>query len=205
MDGQPRERRARRGRLFVVSGPSGVGKGSVVRLLLERDPTLYYSVSVTTRPPRPREEDGRHYRFVSDEQFDRLRAEGAFLEWAEVFGHRYGTPARPVEEAREEGRDAILEVDVQGARTVRDRVPDAVLVFLTPPSREELARRLRARGTEDPASLARRLALADRELADAAWFDHVVVNDELGRAAAEVASIIEACRRGDRAGEDARS
>jgi len=179
----------------VISGPSGVGKGSVVRLLLERDPTLYFSVSITTRPPRPGEEDGRHYRFVSEERFDELLQEGAFIEWAEVFGHRYGTPAGPVEAAREGGRDAVLEIDVQGARTVRARVPDAVLVFLTPPSGVELARRLRARGTEDEAELARRLEVAERELEQAAWFDHVVENDELKRAATDVAAIIERYRR----------
>lgn len=151
-------------------------------------------MSCTTRPPRPGERDGRDYRFVSDRAFDELVAAGALLEWAEVFGHRYGTPVEEVERARAAGRDVLLEIDVQGARQVKRRAPDAVLVFLVPPSREELERRLRARGTEDEATLARRLAEAERELAEAARFDHVVVNDDLDRAADEVLAIIAAHR-----------
>jgi guanylate kinase len=174
-----------------------VGKGSVVRLLLERDPTLYFSVSAKTRAPRPEEVDGRDYWFVTEERFDQLVAADAFLEWASMFGHRSGTMAEPVEQARAEGRDVILEIDVQGARQVRDRVPDAVLIFLAPPSREELLRRLRSRGTERGEALERRLAAIDRELAQAGWFDHVVVNDNLSRAAGEVADIIERYRSAD--------
>lgn len=158
-------------------------------------------MSCTTRPPRPGERDGRDYRFVSDRAFDELVAAGALLEWAEVFGHRYGTPVEEVERARAAGRDVLLEIDVQGARQVKRRAPDAVLVFLVPPSREELERRLRARGTEDEATLARRLAEAERELAEAARFDHVVVNDDLDRAADEVLAII-AAHREDPARED---
>lgn len=135
--------------------------------------------------------DGRHYRFVSEPEFDRMIRAGAFLEWAEVFGERYGTPAGPVEQARAAGRDVLLEVDVQGARSVRDQVPDAVLVFLAPPSEEELARRLRARGTESREDLERRLAEARREVGERPWFDHVVVNDDVDRAAEEVLAIIE--------------
>lgn len=181
----------RRGRLFVVSGPSGVGKGTVVRGALELRPELVLSTSFTTRPPRPGETHGVHYRFVEDAEFDRLVSRGAFLEWAEVFGHRYGTPAEEVDRLRAEGRDVLLEVDVQGARSVRDRVPDAVLVFLQPPSEEELARRLEARGTETGEVLERRLAEARAEMAQAAWFDHVVVNDRIERAVGEVLAIIE--------------
>ncbi len=151
-------------------------------------------MSCTTRPPRPGERDGRDYRFVSDRAFDELVAAGALLEWAEVFGHRYGTPVEEVERARAAGRDVLLEIDVQGARQVKRRAPDAVLVFLVPPSREELERRLRERGTEDEATLARRLAEAERELAEAARFDHVVANDDLDRAADEVLAIIAAHR-----------
>ena len=180
----------------MVSGPSGVGKGSVVRLVLERDPRLYFSVSAKTRPPRPGEVDGRDYRFMSEERFEQLVREGAFLEWASMFGHRSGTLAEPVEKARAEGRDVILEIDVQGARQIRERVPDAVLVFLAPPSREELLRRLRARGTERGGALDLRLEAIDREMAQADWFDHVVVNDELSRAAGEVADIIDRYRAG---------
>jgi guanylate kinase len=168
-----------------------VGKGTVVRRLLEIRPGLALSISYTTRDPRPGEEDGRDYRFVSDDEFDRLIDAGTFLEWAEVFGHRYGTALEPVLEQARGGRDVILEIDVQGASLVRKRAPDAVLIFLAPPSEEELQRRLRARRTESGASLARRLTEARREMDQAAAFDHVVVNDEVDRAAAEVAAIID--------------
>jgi len=132
-----------------------------------------------------------------------LRA-GEFLEWAEVFGNQYGTRAEPIERARMEGRDALLEIDVQGARTVRSKVPDAVLIFLAPPSRKELARRLRERGTEDEQELERRLSATDREVAEAGGFDHVVENDDLERATAEVEAIIKRYRSADApgAGED---
>ena len=173
-----------------------MGKGSVVRLLLQRDPSLYFSVSAKTRAPRPGEVDGREYRFIGEDEFERLAEAGAFLEWASMFGHRSGTLAEPVEEALAAGRDVILEIDVQGARQVRERAPDAVLLFLRPPSREELLRRLRARGTERGDALERRLSEVDRELAEAGRFDHVVVNDDLSRAADEVAAIIERYRRG---------
>ena len=180
----------------MVSGPSGVGKGSVVRLILERDPRLFFSVSAKTRAPRPGEADGRDYQFMSEERFDQLVHEGAFLEWASMFGHRSGTLAEPVERVRGAGRDVILEIDVQGARQIRDRVPDAVLIFLVPPNRDELLRRLRARGTERGGDLDRRLEAIDREMAQADWFDHVVVNDDLSRAAGEVADIIQRYRAG---------
>jgi guanylate kinase len=181
----------------VIAGPSGVGKGSVVRQLLQRDPTLYFSVSAKTRAPRPGEVDGLDYRFMSEADFEELVRRGQFLEWAEMFGHRSGTPARPVDEARAEGRDVILEIDVQGARQVRERIPEAVLIFLTPPSREELLRRLHARGTERGEDLERRLEAIDRELAEAEWFHHVVENDDVSRAAHEVADIIERYRTAD--------
>jgi guanylate kinase len=180
----------------VISGPSGVGKGTVVRLLLRSRPDLVFSVSVTTRAPRPSEIDGRHYRFVSEADFDAMIEAGAFLEWAEIFGHRSGTPAAAVERARAAGRDVLLEVDVQGARSVREKIPDAVLVFLQPPSEEELARRLRARGTEVGPALERRLAEARREMGEAPWFDHVVVNDRVEDAVAEVLAIIDGHRKG---------
>jgi guanylate kinase len=180
------------GRVFVVSGPSGVGKGTVVRTLLERRPDLVYSVSCTTRQPRPGEVHGRDYRFVDAATFSRLVEEGAFLEWVEIYGHRSGTLWGPIAQELERGRDVILEIDVRGALTVRDRLPGAVLVFLVPPSEAELARRLRARRTESEAQLQRRLSEAGDEMATAPLFDHVVVNDEVDRAAAEVAAIIDA-------------
>jgi guanylate kinase len=185
-----------RGRLIVVAGPSGVGKGTVVRRLLVRDPErLVHSVSATTRPARRDERDGIDYRFVDDESFTRMVEEGAFLEWAEVFrGSRYGTPRASVDPHRAAGRDVVLEIDVQGAAQVREREPEAVLILLEPPSLEDLERRLRGRGSETEDSIAERLEAAERELAQAAWFDHRVVNDDLDRAVAEVAAIIERSR-----------
>jgi guanylate kinase len=162
--------------------------------LLARRPELRLSVSVTTRPPRPAEEDAVDYRFIADSEFDRLIEAGELLEWAEIVGHRSGTPAGPVEEALAAGTDVLLEIDVQGAFQVRERVPGAVLVFLDPPSLEELERRLRARGTEDEERLARRLHTASWELEQRPRFDHVVVNDDVERAAAELDAILDSSR-----------
>lgn len=180
----------RRGHLVVIAGPSGTGKGTVVRRLLDTIPDLVLSVSVTTRKPRPAEVDGVDYRFVSDEEFDRLVAEERLLEWAEIVGHRSGTPKAPVEEVLASGRDVLLEIDVQGAGWVRRRSPEAVLIFLQPPSLEELERRLRSRGTETEEKLRVRLARAEVEMGERGNFDHVVVNDDVDRAAAEVAAIL---------------
>jgi guanylate kinase len=189
MTDQPRPAR---GGLFVVAGPSGVGKGTVIRRLLETDPNVVLSVSATTRRPRTGEVDGVDYRFVSGEEFDRLVATDALLEWAVIFGHhRSGTPAEPVEAARSEGRHVVLEIDVQGARQVREQAPDATLIFVAPPSLDELERRLRDRGTEDEAQLEGRLAAAREEMSEAPLFDHVVVNDEVNRAAEEIARILQ--------------
>ncbi len=168
-----------------------MGKGTVVRALLAARPDLVFSISATTRAPRPGERDGVHYRFVSDEAFDRMIEADGFLEWAEIFGHRSGTPVAAVEASREAGRDVLLEVDVQGARSVRERVPEAVLIFLQPPSEAELARRLRARGTEANEALERRLAAAREEMAEAERFDHVIVNDLVEEAVREVLAIID--------------
>ena len=182
-----------RGTLIVLAGPSGVGKGSVVERLFSRDPDgLAYSVSVTTRAPRPGEVDGVAYRFVSDGAFDQMIANDELLEWAEIVGHRSGTPARFVDDMLAEGRDVILELDVKGAQQVKAAVPEACLIFLLPPSFEELEQRLRGRGTESPDAVERRLATARWELQQEGWFDHRVVNDDLQRAADEVAAIIEA-------------
>ena len=178
--------------MFVVAGPSGVGKGTVVRLIRERIPSTHFSISVTTRAPRPGERDGVDYRFVSDEDFERMIASGELLEWEEIFGHRSGTPAEPVREALEGGLDVLLELDVTGARHVRDVMPEAVLILLEPPTLEELERRLRSRGTETEERLAARLSKADWELGQRDAFDEVIVNDEAERAADQVAAIIEA-------------
>ena len=181
------------GALFVIAGPSGVGKGTVIRRLLELVPGVELSVSSTTRSRRENEREDVDYRFVTDDEFDRLIAEGELLEWADIFGHhRSGTPAEPVARARAEGRDVILEIDVQGARQVRRQAPEAILVFLAPPSLEELGRRLRSRGTEDEAQIERRLEAASREMDDRSRFDHVVVNDDVERAAREIAAILAA-------------
>jgi guanylate kinase len=179
----------------VIAGPSGVGKGSVVRRLLSSDPEgLVLSVSATTRPPREGEVDGRDYRFVSPQEFRAMVERGELLEWAEVFGHLYGTPAPFVQEQRRAGHDVLLEIDVQGAGQVRLVAPDAVLVLLEPPSLEELGRRLKGRGTELDATIAERLSKAEWELSQGERFDHVVVNDDLERASSQVAAIIEASR-----------
>jgi len=157
-------------------------------------PDLRVSVSVTTRRPRPTERDGVEYSFIGDEDFDRMVERGELLEWAEIFGHRSGTPSRPIDEALAEGRDVLLEIDVQGARQVREARPDAVLIFLEPPSLAELERRLRTRATEDEEKLQRRLAKAAWEGSQRDLFDHVVVNDDLRSASSQVAAIIGAPR-----------
>ena len=158
-------------------------------------------MSVKTRPPRSNERHGREYFFVTDDAFDRMIAEGALLEWAPFVDHRSGTPKAFVEAALAAGRDVILEIDVKGADQVRERVPDAVLIFLAPPSTAELERRLRGRGTEDDQKIARRLETATWEMTQRAWFPHVVVNDEVERATQEVAAIIEASRTGRSSGQ----
>ena len=173
--------------LTVLSGPTAVGKGTVVSRLSADHPEIFVSVSATTRPPRPGEVDGVHYLFVSEEEFDALVAEDALLEWAVVHGvHRYGTPRAPVLAAVAAGRPALLEIDLQGARQVRAAWPEARFVFLAPPSWEELVRRLVGRGTESDEQRRRRLETARRELAAASEFDHVVVNGEVGQAVADL-------------------
>jgi guanylate kinase len=179
------------GRLVVVSGPSGVGKGTVVAALRRRRPDLRVSVSATTRPRRPHERDGSDYRFLSRQEFDDLVREGGLLEWAEFNGNRYGTPVAPVLAALEAGETVLLEIEVQGARQVRERVPNALLVFLLPPDSGELERRLRSRGTESDDDVARRLDIAEREIAARDGFDHVVVNAVVDEAVDEILRILD--------------
>jgi len=185
-----------RGLVVVVSGPSGVGKGSVHAGLHGLLEGLETSVSVTTRAPRPGERDGVAYHFVDEATFDRMVAGDALLEWAEYAGNRYGTPRAPLEAAVEVGRTVLLEIEVQGALQIRSRLPEALLIFLVPPVFEELERRLRDRGTEDEATIQARLDVARSEMAAQDAFDHVVVNAQLDRATAEVARLIARARSG---------
>jgi guanylate kinase len=184
--------------LVVITGPSGVGKGTIVRGLLERDPRLWFSVSATDRSPRPGEVPGRDYEFLSTEEFERRRDHGGFLEWFEVYGDLKGTPRAPIEEHLAAGDDVLVEVDVQGALAVREAFPDALLVFVKAPSREVQQRRLMKRDPgADPESLGARLREAEAEEARADRFDAVVVNDQVDRAVGEVAALVAARRTGE--------
>ena len=178
------------GRLLVVSGPGGVGKGTVVAELARRRPELTVSVSATTRPPRDAEIAGQHYHFLTDEQFDDLIKSGGFLEWAEFNGRRYGTPWSSISDALAVGKPVVLEIDIQGARQVREVFAGAVLVFLAPPSPEALEERLRGRG-DTPGDIERRLEIARWEQAQSDDFDHVVVNDELDETVRAVSRILD--------------
>jgi len=196
----------RRGRLFVIAAPSGAGKTSLVRALMEREPGLRFSISYTTRPQRPTEQDGRDYFFVSPDEFERMAAAGEFLEHARVFDNRYGTARRQVKDSLAAGQDLILEIDWQGARQVRDALPECISVFILPPSLPELERRLRGRGTDAEEVIRRRLRDAASDMTHWREFDYVVVNDEFTRALAELQAIVagrgEATRR-DRPGLEA--
>lgn len=185
---------SKRGLLIVISGPSGVGKDAVIKRLLELDPNLRYSVSCTTRAPRPGEVDGVNYHFVSRDEFERLIREGAFLEHATYGGNLYGTPKAELDEVRAEGHDVVLKIDVQGAEQVRKRAPDALRIFLAPPSMEELLRRRTERHSESTQDQIARQMIANDEMALAPHFDHVVVNDDLERAVQEVLAIIRMAR-----------
>ena len=177
-------------RLIVLAGPTAVGKGTVAACVREQHPEIWISVSVTTRRPRPGEVDGYHYHFISDGEFDDLIAHDGLLEWAVVHkAARYGTPRAPVERAIAEGKPALLEIDLQGARQVRERMPEAFLCFLAPPSFDELVRRLVGRGTEDSAERQRRLETARAELAAESEFDATIINTDVGIACRELVDL----------------
>ena len=182
----------RRGKTFIICGPSGVGKGTVVARLLASDPKLYFSVSATTRPPRPGEVDGKHYHFLSREQFQRWIDEDAFLEHAEFVGNLYGTPKLYVDKAMDQGRDVILDIEIQGAEQVHRRRPEAIRIYVAPPSWAELERRLIGRGTEDMEKVRSRLERGKQEFAAASSFDYFVINDTVDHAVTEITAIMTA-------------
>lgn len=179
-----------KGRLIVLTGPSGVGKGTLLRLLLKHHPELNLSISATTRPPRPGEMHGRDYFFVKPEQFMQMIEHDELLEWAEFAGNYYGTPRQAVEEKISEGKWVILEIELIGARKVRDAFPDAFMIFLLPPSLQELEQRLRSRGHDDEKAISRRLQRAETEIDAASEFDVQVVNDALDEALHKIQSAL---------------
>ena len=195
----------RPGHVFVITGPSGVGKGTLIRGLMERMPEIELSVSATTRSPRPGERDGVDYHFLDADEFAERRARGEFVEHVDYAGSSYGTLRSELEGRASAGAPVVLEIEVQGARQVRRALPDATQIFIAPPSLEELARRLRERGTDDPEGVERRLAVAREELEARDEFAHVILNDQLERALQQLESIVlgelESSARGQAQGE----
>jgi guanylate kinase len=198
MAGQPRGRHsdaiARRGLMLVLSSPSGAGKTTLSRMLLA-DPAVRLSVSVTTRPQRPAEREGEHYHFIDKARFDAMVANGALLEWAEVFGHRYGTPRAPVESALAAGRDVLFDIDWQGTQQLKEHArEDLVAIFILPPSMLELERRLKSRAQDSAEEVARRMAKAADEMSHWAEYDYIIVNRDLGSSLTRVRAILQAER-----------
>ena len=180
-----------KGKLYVFSGPAGVGKGTILKNAMSKLPNMKFSVSCTTRSPRPGlDREGETYYFISEDEFRRRIDAGEFLEYADVHGHLYGTLRRTVEDALAEGSDIVLEIDVQGAKLVKEKMPEAVTIFVKPPSIEELIRRLKGRGSESAAEQALRIRNAEEELSHAAEYDHVIINDMLDRAVNDFIKIV---------------
>lgn len=196
MQNNENEAARRPGLLIVISGPSGTGKGTICQALLQRQPQFVYSISATTRLPRPGEVHGLNYFFVSVQEFRRMVDAHEMLEWANVYGNYYGTPRFLVEDQLHKGRDVILEIDTQGAKQIKDRCPEGIFIFVVPPSLAELKRRIVKRGTDSAAVIERRLVSASDELSCAAYYDYVVVNDNLHTAVETIQAIItaEKCR-----------
>jgi len=178
------------GKLFIISGPSGAGKSTILNHVLQNIPEIYFSVSATTRNPRPGETHGEHYHFLSQEDFDRLAAEDGFLEYARYVGNSYGTPSAPIREKLEAGIDVLLDIEVQGAGQVKEKMPEAIAIFLSPPSLEVLEARLRARGTDTEEKIKHRLETAEVEMRRKEQYDHVVINDTIEKAVEKVKTII---------------
>ncbi len=190
-----REKLARRGLMFVMSSPSGAGKTTLTRLLVQKEDNIELSISVTTRQRRPSEVEGVHYYFVSRPEFERMRDAGELLEWAEVHGNYYGTPAKPVEKALAKGKDVLFDIDFQGTRQLYKRAAsDVVSIFILPPSIAEMKKRIRRRATEDEATLKKRLATAKHEVPRWVEYDYVIINDDLDEAFADIHSILQAER-----------
>ena len=189
-----------RGKTFIIAGPSGVGKGTIIKKLFESRDNLYFSVSATTRAPRPGEMDGVDYHFISRERFQDWIAHNAFLEHAEFVGNLYGTPKKYVDEAMDSGKDVILDIEVQGAEQVHRQRPDVVRIFIAPPSWEELERRLMGRGTENLSKVRQRLARSREEILLARYYDYLVINSDLDQAVREIEAVITAehCRAKER-------
>ena len=188
----------KKGALIVISGPSGTGKGTICSLLCRQNPNMHCSISLTTRFPRKGESDGINYHFLTEAKFKTLIKQGSLLEWAKVYGHYYGTLQQQVEEKRVQGRDVILEIDTQGAKQVRSKMRDAALIFLLPPSMDELWARIQGRGTDSPAAIKERFAAAYREIQEIWKYDYVVTNENVSETVRKVEAIILAdkCRVG---------